>query len=197
VHSAEGGTLLGLTSVRQSKLSLVAKRLFDIAGSCIGLILLSPLIVYIALRIRRDSPGPVVFRQTRLGTRMREFTTLKFRTMRVDTDTDAHREYISTIMSSEAEATESGLYKLDRRNVVTEFGRWLRTTSLDELPQLINILRGDMSLVGPRPCIPYEVENFAPHHYERFLMPQASLALAGDGTGNSTIARRSIWTWRT
>ncbi len=177
VHSVEGVTLLGLPSVRQSKVALVAKRLIDIAASCIGLILLSPLIVYIALRIRRDSPGPVLFRQPRLGARMREFTTLKFRTMRVDTDTDAHREYIRTIMSSEAAATESGLYKLDRANVVTEFGRWLRTTSLDELPQLINILRGDMSLVGPRPCIPYELENFAPHHYERFLMPQGLTGL--------------------
>ena len=71
----------------------------------------------------------------------------------------------------------SGIYKLDRSDVVTEFGRWLRTTSLDELPQLINVLRGDMSLVGPRPCIPYEVDNFAPHHLDRFLMPQGITGL--------------------
>jgi len=80
-------------------------------------------------------------------------------------------------MSIASEATPSGIYKLDRSDVVTEFGRWLRTTSLDELPQLINVLRGDMSLVGPRPCIPYEVDNFAPHHLDRFLMPQGLTGL--------------------
>ena len=133
--------------------------------------------IYIALRVRNDSPGPVLFRQTRLGAGMREFTSLKFRTMKVDTDTRIHRDYVTRTMSIASEATPSGIYKLDRSDVVTEFGRWLRTTSLDELPQLINVLRGDMSLVGPRPCIPYEVDNFAPHHLDRFLMPQGLTGL--------------------
>lgn len=177
VHSVEGVTLLGMPSVRQSTVLLAVKRLIDIAGSCAGLIVASPLMIYIALRIRRDSSGPVLFRQTRLGAGMREFKSLKFRTMRVNTDPDAHREYISKIMSSDAQATGNGLYKLERPDVVTGFGQWLRTTSLDELPQLINVLRGDMSLVGPRPCIPYEVEHFAPHHLERFLMPQGLTGL--------------------
>jgi exopolysaccharide biosynthesis polyprenyl glycosylphosphotransferase len=177
VHSVEGVALLGLPSVRQSKVLLVLKRVIDIVGSCAALILASPLMLYIALRVRLDSPGPVLFRQTRLGAGMQEFKSLKFRTMRVDTDPEAHREYISKVMSSDAQATGNGLYKLDRSDAVTEFGQWLRTTSLDELPQLINILRGEMSLVGPRPCIPYEVENFAAHHFERFLMPQGLTGL--------------------
>jgi exopolysaccharide biosynthesis polyprenyl glycosylphosphotransferase len=177
VHSVEGVTLLGLPSVRQSKAAMAVKRLIDIAASAVGLVLLSPLMLYIAVRIRRDSAGPVLFRQARLGRGMRKFTSLKFRTMTVDTDTQVHREYIAKIMSSDAQAANTGLYKLDRPDVVTEFGRWLRTTSLDELPQLINILRGEMSLVGPRPCIPYEVEHFAPHHLERFLMPQGLTGL--------------------
>jgi len=74
-------------------------------------------------------------------------------------------------MDPAAIADPNGLYKLDRADAVTRVGRWLRRTSLDELPQLWNVLRGDMSLVGPRPCIPYEIEHFAPHHFERFLVP--------------------------
>jgi exopolysaccharide biosynthesis polyprenyl glycosylphosphotransferase len=177
VHAVEGVTLLGLPSVRQSKVALAIKRLIDIAGSSLGLVVLSPLMLYIAVRIRRDSAGPVLFRQTRLGKGMRKFTSLKFRTMTADADAQVHREYIAKIMSSDAEAATSGLYKLNQPDVITAFGRWLRTTSLDELPQLINILRGEMSLVGPRPCIPYEVEHFAPHHFERFLMSQGLTGL--------------------
>jgi lipopolysaccharide/colanic/teichoic acid biosynthesis glycosyltransferase len=108
---------------------------------------------------------------------MKEFTALKFRTMKVDTDASAHREYIRRIMSTAAESESSGLYKLERPDSTTRTGRWLRKTSLDELPQLINVLRGDMSLVGPRPCIPYEAENFHAHHHERFLMPQGITGL--------------------
>src|SRR5439155_11960481 len=111
------------------------------------------------------------FRQKRLAMNQREFTALKFRTMKVDTDNTEHREYIKATMSAEAEPGSNGMYKLDRAGAVTPVGRWLRKTSLDELPQLINVLRGDMSLVGPRPCIAYETEFFAPHHFERFLVP--------------------------
>jgi exopolysaccharide biosynthesis polyprenyl glycosylphosphotransferase len=178
VHSVEGLPLLGLPPVRHPRTALTVKRLIDIVCSSIALVVLSPLLLYIALRIRSDSPGPALFKQTRLGAGQKEFTPLKFRTMRVGTDAGVHRAYIRRTMSSGAEeANRDGLYKLDRSEAVTKFGAFLRRTSLDELPQLVNVLKGEMSLVGPRPCIPYEVENFAPHHMERFLMPQGLTGL--------------------
>jgi lipopolysaccharide/colanic/teichoic acid biosynthesis glycosyltransferase len=139
--------------------------------AALALILTAPLFAYIAWRIRRDSPGPVFFNQTRLGMNMRPFTALKFRTMYVDTDVSEHREYIHATMNPLAPVGANGLYKLDQGEAVTPYGRWLRRTSLDELPQLVNVVRGQMSLVGPRPCIPYETENFAPHQFDRFLVP--------------------------
>lgn len=177
IHAVEGLPLIGLPPARRSATSRALKRVIDIVGASVALALLSPLMAYIALRIKRDSPGPVLFRQTRLGSGMKEFTALKFRTMNIDTDPAAHREYIRRTMASAGDAQDNGIYKLNQGYAVTKVGRWLRKTSLDELPQLINVLRGDMSLVGPRPCIPYEVENFETHHVERFLMPQGITGL--------------------
>jgi exopolysaccharide biosynthesis polyprenyl glycosylphosphotransferase len=171
VHTVEGLPLVGLPSPHWSPSAMRVKRAIDIVGSSLGLLALSPLFAYIAWKVRRSSPGPIFFRQTRLGLNMQEFTALKFRTMWTDTDDSEHRAYIERTMSSNAESGSNGLYKLEREHAVTPFGRWLRRTSLDELPQLINVLRGEMSLVGPRPCIPYEVTNFKPQHFERFLLP--------------------------
>jgi exopolysaccharide biosynthesis polyprenyl glycosylphosphotransferase len=171
VHAVEAFPLVGVPSIRRSRAAMAMKRSIDVAGALLGLMIASPLFVYITWKVHRSSPGPVFFRQTRLGLNMREFTALKFRTMWADTDDREHREYIASTMSSSAAAGANGLYKLEREHAITPFGRWLRKTSLDELPQLINVLRGDMSLVGPRPCIPYETRNFKPHHFERFLLP--------------------------
>jgi exopolysaccharide biosynthesis polyprenyl glycosylphosphotransferase len=171
VHTIEGLPLVGLPPARVSPSSLLIKRALDVAVAAVLLVATAPLFALIAWRIRRDSPGPVFFRQQRLGMNEREFTALKFRTMTVGTDTGVHREYIKATMTSQAALGANGLYKLDRSDAVTGTGAWLRRCSLDELPQLINVLRGDMSLVGPRPCLAYETENFAPHHFERFLLP--------------------------
>jgi exopolysaccharide biosynthesis polyprenyl glycosylphosphotransferase len=170
-HSIEALPLVGLPPVRLSWSSRVVKRLIDVVGASIVLLLTAPLFVLLAILIKRDSPGPIFFKQTRLGIGMREFTALKFRTMRVDTDDRVHRDYIRQTMTAGAPIGANGLYKLDRSSDVTRVGRWLRRTSLDELPQLLNVLRGDMSLVGPRPCLRYETELFKPHQFERFLVP--------------------------
>ncbi len=171
IHTLEGLPLVGLPSSRISRSSRLLKRGLDVVGAATLLALSAPMMLLVAVLIRRDSQGSVFFRQTRLGMDLREFTLLKFRTMHEGTDEAPHREYIKQIMSSDALPRSNNLYKLERDDSITRVGRWLRKRSLDELPQLINVLRGDMSLVGPRPLIPYELELFSPHHFERFLVP--------------------------
>jgi exopolysaccharide biosynthesis polyprenyl glycosylphosphotransferase len=171
IHAFEGLSLVGLTPARISPSSRFLKRAMDYLMALAMLILLAPVMLLIALAIRLDSPGPVLFRQRRLGRDMRPFTVLKFRTMGVDTDEEEHRRYIESIATQDASPNGNGLYKLDRSDVVTRVGQILRKTSLDELPQLFNVLAGEMSLVGPRPCLEYETKEFAEHHFERFLMP--------------------------
>ena len=177
VHSVESLPLVALPTVKRFPFSRALKRVGDVIGALIGLILTAPFFAYAAWRIRRESPGPAFFRQTRLGKGMRPFTVLKFRTMRVDTDDSAHREFIQQTMSATAAPAENGLFKLERDDAITPFGRFLRRTSLDELPNLINVLRGEMSLVGPRPCLEYETEHFQPHHFERFAVKQGITGL--------------------
>jgi exopolysaccharide biosynthesis polyprenyl glycosylphosphotransferase len=171
IHSVEGLALITLPRVRLSRTARTVKRLFDLIVASSMLVVTAPLFAYAAIRVKRDSPGSVLFRQTRLGLDATPFTTLKFRTMKIGAGDEAHRDYIRQTMSPEALPNGNGMYKLDREESVTPFGNWLRRTSIDELPQLINVVRGEMSLVGPRPCIPYETENFQPHHFERFLVP--------------------------
>jgi exopolysaccharide biosynthesis polyprenyl glycosylphosphotransferase len=171
VHSVEGIPLLGLPSSKLLPHSRAIKRAMDVVGASLLLVCTAPIFAFIAWRVHRDSPGPVFFRQKRMGEGMEEFEALKFRTMFVDTDDAAHREFIKKTMTRSAAPTANGLYKLERTDSITRSGRWLRRTSLDELPNLVNVLRGEMSLVGPRPCIRYELESFEPHHFERFLVP--------------------------
>ena len=171
VHAVEGLPLLGLRPAGMSRSSRLVKRLADLVLASLLLVLTAPLFALFAALVKRDSPGPVFFRQERLGEGQRPFTALKFRTMTVGDNDALHREYIRTIMDPGAAASQGGMYKLERADEVTRSGRWLRRTSLDELPQLLNVIRGDMSLVGPRPCLRYETELFEPHHFERFLVP--------------------------
>jgi exopolysaccharide biosynthesis polyprenyl glycosylphosphotransferase len=177
IHAVEGLALVGLPSIRPSRTARAVKRLLDVVGASIILVVTSPLLAWIAWRIKRDSPGPIMFRQERLGERMKPFTLLKFRTMTEDADDAPHRNYVAGIMDLTATPTDGNLFKLERPDEVTKVGAWLRRTSLDELPQLLNVLRGEMSLVGPRPCLAYETELFEQHHFDRFLVPAGMTGL--------------------
>jgi exopolysaccharide biosynthesis polyprenyl glycosylphosphotransferase len=143
----------------QHALSRSAKRGFDLAVSATVLIALAPLLLVIALAVRLSSPGPILFRQGRVGKDGRAFEILKFRTMYVDADAAIHRAYVQALVRGRASA-RGGVFKLKDDPRVTPVGRLLRRFSLDELPQLLNVLRGEMSLVGPRPPLPYEVELY-------------------------------------
>lgn len=171
VHGFEELPLIRLAPARRSAGALAVKRGLDVAIAVGALLLLAPCFAFIAWRVKRTSPGPVFFRQVRLGRDMRQFTVLKFRTMWVGTSSEPHREYVRSLAEAGARPAAGDLYKLAREDAVTPSGRWLRRTSLDELPQLINVLRGEMSIVGPRPCLPHEVAVLKPHHFERFALP--------------------------
>ena len=163
----EGGELRasarGTTRERSSK--YVACRALDLVATLGLVVLLTPLLLLLALIIKLDSPGPVLFRQPRVGRGRRHFLVAKFRTMQHGADHDVHRDYMLALIESGTPAP-----KLAGDARVTRFGAFLRRTSLDELPQLWNVLRGEMSLVGPRPPIPYEVDHYPPHWFERFLV---------------------------
>ena len=141
----DGLTILGVRRFGLSPASRRVKRAFDVVGSALGLVLLAPLMVAIALVVRLSSPGPVLFRQTRVGRDGHTFEMLKYRSM--DDGADARKAEL--LERNEAD----GLFKIADDPRITRVGRFLRKTSLDELPQLVNVLRGQMSLVGPRPLV--------------------------------------------
>lgn len=144
-----------------------AKRILDITGSVIGLLLAAAPMAVIAALIKLDSPGPAIFRQTRLGRDRKPFTFYKFRSMKADADQTIHRDHIKGLIET-PEIRDDSLYKIEDDTRVTRIGSILRRTSLDELPQLFNILKGEMSLVGPRPAIPYEVKMYKEWYFQRF-----------------------------
>jgi lipopolysaccharide/colanic/teichoic acid biosynthesis glycosyltransferase len=147
---------------------MAAKRTIDLIGSTVCLVVLSPLFLVLAVAIVVDSGRPVLFRQARLARGMREFRVLKFRTMKLGATPEMHREYIKKLATGQADA--EGLKKLTADPRVTRVGRFLRKTSLDELPQLLNVLIGNMSLVGPRPALEYELEHYQQRHFQRFAV---------------------------
>jgi exopolysaccharide biosynthesis polyprenyl glycosylphosphotransferase len=148
------------------------KRVFDTIVAASLLLVLSPVLLITAVLVKLDSPGPVLYRQRRIGGYGRMFTMLKFRSMRSDTGVDVHRRHVSRLIREnlgveQLRGCEPKSLKLENDPRITRVGRIIRKTSLDELPQLINVLRGEMSLVGPRPPLPYEVALYQDWHRRR------------------------------
>jgi lipopolysaccharide/colanic/teichoic acid biosynthesis glycosyltransferase len=178
----------------KSNLYSATKRVVDVVGSSCGLLFLSPLFLAVAVAVKLNSKGPVLFRQTRVGQFGTPFTFLKFRSMYVNNDNRIHRDYVMSLISGNAQRQPSngngngqGVYKLTNDSRITRVGDFLRRTSLDELPQLYNVLRGDMSLVGPRPAIPYEVEAYQPWHRRRVLEAKPGITGLWQISGRSRV----------
>jgi lipopolysaccharide/colanic/teichoic acid biosynthesis glycosyltransferase len=194
-----------LVRIREERLLYLAcKRVFDFWAASGLLILLSPLMATIALLIALDSPGPIIFRQRRVGWKRRPqegetaqkdntFIMFKFRTMYMDADSDVHRTFIQAYVQNDQERmaelqngnTEACKLVEDPR--VTPLGSFLRRSSLDELPQLWNVVKGDMSLVGPRPDVTYSVEEYQPWHFER-LAVKPGLTCLWQACGRSSVS---------
>jgi lipopolysaccharide/colanic/teichoic acid biosynthesis glycosyltransferase len=182
----------------------VWKRAMDIFGALLGLILLSPLMLAAAVVIKIVSPGPAFFRQQRVGYMGKIFYIWKFRTMEVDADTSVHQEYLAKLINDAAcnnGKSSKPMTKLDDDMQIIPFGRILRQTYFDELPQLLNVLRGEMSLVGPRPPIPYEVEEYLSWHKERIdVVPGMTGLWQVSGKNRLTfneMVRLDVQYWRT
>ena len=162
------GSVIQVRPIRAYK----SKRILDVIAACIGLLVAAPFAAVVAVLIKLSGPGPVLFKQTRVGKDGKKFTFYKFRSMREGCDDTQHRRYIKLFIEGREEELKKlqdgkKLYKLTGDDRVTLIGRFLRRTSLDELPQLINVLRGEMSMVGPRPHLAYEVELYKDWHRRR------------------------------
>jgi lipopolysaccharide/colanic/teichoic acid biosynthesis glycosyltransferase len=203
----EGHSAGAVVSHRPSALVDLSCRVLDVVCSAILLIVLTPLFALIALAIRLDSRGPVLFRQRRFGRDQKPFVVTKFRTMHHGVDHETHRTFVLGLIAGDHPEHPDGgpQFKMVDDERVTRIGRLLRRSSLDELPQLWNVLQGDMSLVGPRPPIPYEVEHYPAHWFARFVVKPGLTGL-WQVSGRSRLAleemvsldiayaqRRSLW----
>lgn len=166
--AADKGKVEKLRLIRAYKL----KRVLDIVAASLGLLVSAPFAAVISVLIKLSSPGPVLFRQMRVGKDGEQFMFYKFRSMRIGNDDTQHREYIKLFIQGKDEELRKlhggkKIYKLTSDDRVTLVGKFLRRTSLDELPQLLNVLKGEMSMVGPRPHLPYEVDLYQEWHRRR------------------------------
>src|ERR1700722_1602814 len=168
------------------------KRAMDVTVSALALLLGAPVFFAIAVAIKATSKGPIFFRQQRVGQHGTHFEFLKFRSMQVGNDSNIHKQYVTNLIAGKAERHPSdgngaGVFKLTKDPRITRVGGFLRRTSLDELPQFLNVLKGEMSLVGPRPPVPYEVEAYDLWHRRRLLEAKPGITGLWQVTGRSTV----------
>jgi len=180
------------TRAENRRVANALKRSMDLVGSALALVVGAPVLLGIAAAIKVTSRGPVFFRQTRIGQHGVPFVFLKFRSMYVGNDASVHKEYVTKMIAGKAQRNDSngrgeGVFKLTRDSRVTRVGAFLRRTSLDELPQFLNVLKGEMSLVGPRPPIPYEVEAYDLWHRRRVLEAKPGITGLWQVTGRCRI----------
>lgn len=173
----------------RKKTALTVKRCMDIVGSLCAIVLASPLLIALGLIVKLTSKGPILFRQKRIGQFGRTFTFLKFRSMYVANDSAVHQEYVKQLIAGSVDQKQPDgtrtVFKLTNDKRITPTGAFLRKTSLDELPQFFNVLLGDMSLVGPRPPVPYEVEHYDLWHRRRLLAVKPGITGLWQVTGRS------------
>ena len=171
------------------KVPLAVKRFIDVVGSGAALVFLSPVYIAIGLAIKASSKGPVLFKQERLGQYGKPFTVLKFRSMRTDSDPKIHQQYVEQFIAGQVDGSSSHaarpVFKIQKDPRVTSIGRFIRKTSLDELPQFWNVLCGEMSLVGPRPAIAYEFRAYEAWHRRRVLEIKPGITGLWQVTGRS------------
>jgi lipopolysaccharide/colanic/teichoic acid biosynthesis glycosyltransferase len=168
------------------------KRIMDIVGSALALLIFAPVLLTIAIAVKLTSKGPVFFRQKRVGQYGEQFVFLKFRSMYVNNDASVHKAFVKQLIAGSAQSqpangNRNGVYKLTKDSRITGIGSFLRRTSLDELPQFINVLKGEMSLVGPRPAIAYEVEAYDIWHRRRVLEAKPGITGLWQVNGRSRI----------
>jgi exopolysaccharide biosynthesis polyprenyl glycosylphosphotransferase len=181
-------------SEASERLTVGLRRAFDVTLSLLLIVIVAPLMLVVAVLIRLENPGPALFRQQRVGRNRRLFTVYKFRSMRANANCEPHRAYVRALIHGTGlEELKQGdgdksLFKLAVDDRVTRVGRVIRRLSIDELPQLFNVVRGEMSLVGPRPVIAYEVDQYPDWYHERFAVKPGL-------TGLWQVSGRSDLTW--
>jgi lipopolysaccharide/colanic/teichoic acid biosynthesis glycosyltransferase len=206
---ADGSDLMPAARAQGRRRILLLKRALDLVLGTMLLVLMAPLLAAIAILVKLTSRGPVLFKQERVGEHAKPFRMLKFRSMKTGADHAIHRTYVTSFIqgSAQSQSGEPGVFKIVRDPRVTPIGRILRKTSLDELPQLINVVRGEMSLVGPRPPLPYEVEQYKTWHRRRVFDAKPGVTGLWQVTGRSRTTfdemvrldlryarTRSVWT---
>jgi exopolysaccharide biosynthesis polyprenyl glycosylphosphotransferase len=172
----------------KKRVAHVAKRVLDVTGSLFAILMLSPVFLFLVAAVKLTSKGPVLFRQTRIGQYGKPFTFLKFRSMYANNNSKIHEEYVKKLIAGKGDKQadgKNGSFKLTNDPRITPIGRLIRRTSLDELPQFFNVLMGEMSLVGPRPPVPYEYEAYDVWHRDRMMEVRPGITGLWQVTGRS------------